>query len=113
MPSSSVSVRTVAYGLAFQVEDLVEVRSWAEQRHLRLTIALDRTLDGAEFEELLILAPAHAQRSTLTLWRTKDGYFAQAPQGTPHCFDTVHELLGQLRPVRSRRAAWLQRLGLS
>ncbi len=113
MHSSHVFVRKVAYGLAFAIEDLVVVRSWAERRNLRLSIILDRMSDGAEYEEMLVLAPAHAKRSTLTVWRTKDGIFAQAPHGPPHRFATVSELLSQVRPVRSRRVAWLQRLGLS
>ena len=113
MHSSPVSVRKAAYGLAFTIEDLVVVRDWAQRRRLRLAIALDRTLDGAEFEEMLVLSPAHGNRSTLTVWRTEDGVFAQAPHGVPHRFATIPELLSQLRPVRSRRVAWLQRLGLS
>ena len=113
MHSSNVFARRVAYGLAFTIEDLTLVRNWAEQRHLRLAIVLDRSVDGAEFEELLVLAPVQAKRSTLTLWRTKDGIFAQAQHGVPHRFETVGELLSQVRPVRSRRVAWLHRIGLS
>jgi len=106
-------VRQSAYGLAFAIEDLVMLRSWAEERTLLLTIALDRTLDGAEFEELLVLAAPDAPQPTLTLWRTQDGIFAQTPTGRPQGFASLHQLLENIRPIRSRRAAWMQRLGLS
>ena len=111
MPHSETSVRN-AYGLAFEIEDLVLLRSWAEQRHLRLIIALDRTLDGAEFEEMLFLTPRHAKRKTLTLWRTQDGIFAQTANGAPRGFATLGELLGDIRPARTGRTGLLRRWGL-
>ena len=99
------------YGLAFAVDDLMLVRNWAEQRGLKLSITLDCQMDGAEFEELLILAPPGAQRRTLTIWRTQDGVYAQTPASSPHCCHSLRDLLAQIRPVRAR-TPWLQRLGL-
>ena len=112
MHSFDLSVSRAPYGLAFPIDDLVAARGWAEERNLRLTVVLDCTLDGAEFEELLILAPPGAQRRTLTVWRTQVGVYAQTPNGSPRSFATMQELLGQVRPVRSR-TPWRQRLGLA
>ena len=109
--SSSV---TAPYAVAFSIEDLLLVRSWAEQRGLRLTVATDQILDGAEFEEMLIIAPANRQRRTLTVWRTKDGVFAQTPQGRPRGFACTKDLLDALRPAQPRqRAGWMRMLRLA
>ena len=113
MHFSDVSAAKTAYGLAFAVEDLVMLRNWAEQRRLHLTIALDRVIDGAEFEEMLILAPPAGRRRTLTLWRTQDCVYAQTPAGAPQAFATMQELLDQLRPARAGKIGWLQRLRLA
>jgi hypothetical protein len=113
MHHSDVSVARAPYGLAFEVEDLLLLRSWAGQRRLQLTILLDRIVDGAEFEEVLVVAPAGSDRRTLTFWRTQDGVFAQPPGGRPHGFATMHDLLEHVRPARPKRSVWLQRLGLA
>ena len=113
MHSSEVSALRTVYGLAFDVEDLVMLRNWAAQRRLHLGIALDRVIDGVEFEELLVVAPPAGRRRTLTLWRTKDGIFAQPAVGAPQSFASMQDLLDQLRPVRAAKLGWLQRLGLT
>ena len=111
---SRQSTIAAPYAVAFSIEDLILVRSWAEQRSLRLTVATDQVLDGAEFEELLILAPHNRQRRTLTVWRTQTGVFAQTPHGRPRSFDTVRDLLDALRPAQQRqRAHWLRVLRLA
>ncbi len=111
MHSSEAAIH-VPYGLAFPIEDLVLLRGWAEQRQLQLAIALDWTVDGAEFEELLIVSPGGSRPRTMTLWRTQEGVFAQTPTGYPHGFDTMQDLLDQVRPARPKNS-WLQRLGLA
>ena len=113
MHSFDISAVKTAYGLAFAVEDLVMLRNWAEQRQLRLTVALDRVIDGAEFEELLVVKPLAGRRVTLTLWRTKDGIFAQTAASAPQAFHTMQDVLDQLRPARTGKQGWLARLGLA
>ncbi len=114
MSLSRPSKIAAPYAVAFSIEDLILVRSWAEQRSLGLHIATDQVLDGAEFEELLIIAPHNRERRTLTLWRTQAGVFAQTPQGRPRAFATVRDLLDALRPAQQRqRARWLRLLGLT
>ncbi len=112
MHPSDLSVSRAPYGLAFAIEDLVAARSWAEQRHLKLSVVLDCTMDGAEFEELLVIAPPGARHRTMTVWRTQDGVCAQTPSGQPHSFATMADLLGHIRPI-PRRTPWRQRLGLA
>ncbi len=99
------------YAIAFSIEDLILVRSWADQRDLRLTVVTDQVLDGAEFEEMLIISPRNRDRRTLTLWRSENTVFAQTPQGRPRAFYTVKDLLESLRPVQRLRGGWLRMLG--
>lgn len=101
------------YAIAFSIEELILVRSWSEQRGLRLTIATDQVLDGAEFEEMLIISPRNRERRTLTLWRSHNTVFAQTPQGRPRAFYTVKDLLDSLRPAQKPRAGWRRLLGLA
>jgi hypothetical protein len=112
MHASNISTVNTAYGLSFAIEDLVLLRSWAEQRQLRLTVTLDQLVDGSEFEEMLVVAPPGGHRRTLTVWCTSDAIFAQTATGAPQAFPSMQDLLDQLRPARAHKAGWLQRLGL-
>ncbi len=89
------------------------MRSWAQQRGLHLTIATDQVRNGAEFEEMLILAPQGGQPRCLTVWRTANSVFAQTPQSRPHGFTTLKELLDALQPAQKARSPWRRLLGLS
>ncbi len=114
MSLTKYSTVSAPYAVAFSIEDLLLVRSWAEQRGLRLNVATDQVLDGAEFEELLIIAPPGRERRTLTVWRTQDGVLAQTPQGRPRNFACVRDLLDALRPAQQRqRAGWMRLLRLA
>jgi hypothetical protein len=113
MHSPQTSLLKPPYGLSFSIEDLIAVRSWAEQRNLRLGVATDQVVDGAEFEEMLILAPKNRDRRTLTLWRTYSGLYAQTPHGRPRQFATVAEMLESIRPVPKRRRSFWRFLGFA
>jgi hypothetical protein len=103
MHSHASSLFKPPYGLSFPIDELVLVRNWAEARGLCMLVALDQTLDHAEFEEMLIIAPQDRRRRTLTIWRTLGSVFLQAPHGRPHAFATVQDALASIRPAASRR----------
>lgn len=79
------------YGLSFAVPDLVFVRDWARKRALRMEILVDQVMDGAEFEELILLrvAGGGANGQALSIWRTRNGIVAQANGGHPKLFGSV------------------------
>ena len=87
------------YAIAFSIEELILVRSWATQKKLRLFVSTDQVLDGAEFEEVLVIVPQGRQHRNLTLWRTPTTVFAQLPQGRPRAFATLKDALEALRPA--------------
>jgi hypothetical protein len=101
------------YAIAFSIEELVLVRSWAQQRGLRMTVRTDQVRDGAEFEEMLVVGPPARARPTVTLWRTATRVHAQTPNGRPHCFESLKDCLHALRPVRSQAGGWRRLLGLT
>jgi len=110
MSYTSLPRVTAPYAIAFSIEELLLVRSWAQQRDLALAVATDQVLNGAEFEEMLIVSPQSRDRRTLTIWRTQTAVFAQTPQSKPRAFDSMRELLAALRPARKRHTTWLRLL---
>lgn len=99
------------YAVAFSIEELLLVRSWAEQRGLHLSIATDQVINGAEFEEMLILAAPGRQTRTLTLWRTPTAVFGQTPHSRPRAGETLKDVLATLRPVQKSRLSLRRLLG--
>jgi hypothetical protein len=81
------------YGLSFPVADLMFVRDWVQRREYCLSILLDQVLDGAEFEELLLIRARLHGRRALTLWRTGGHVIAQAAGGQPRSFSGVQPAL--------------------
>lgn len=108
MHSHATSLFKPPYGLAFPIEELVMVRDWAGARGLCMIVALDQTLDYADFEEMLILAPPDRKRRTLTIWRTLGSVFLQVPHGRPRAFATVQEALASVRPAATKRSALMR-----
>jgi len=108
MHSHATSLFKPPYGLSFQIEELVLVRRWAEERGLHLIVALDQMLENAEFEEMLILVPPDRKRRTLTIWRTLGSIFLQVPNGRPRAFATVEEALASLRPAGTKRSSLMR-----
>ena len=99
--------RKTPQGLSFGLHELVHVRDWVHRRGLILNILLDQVLDGAEFEELvLVRAPAPSCRA-VSLWRTPAGVVAQAAGGQPRIFRGVraalHHASAQLRAATPPR----------
>jgi hypothetical protein len=112
MHSPATSLFHPPYGLSFPIEELLFVRRWAEERQLRMIVALDQTAESAEFEEMLILAPPDRNKRTLTIWRTLGGIFVQLPNGKPRSFPTLEEALASLRPATPKRNKLLRFFGL-
>lgn len=95
--------RAAPFGLSFGIDDLLAARGWAEARRLRMQVVLDRVIDGAEFEEMLLLLAADGRRRIATVWRTEGGIVSQAPGRMPRLFSGMAEALGALAPPRRRR----------
>jgi hypothetical protein len=95
------------YGLSFTIDDLIQVRSWATQHRLVMTVAIDQVLDSVEFEEMLLLAPPDRRQRAFTLWRTLGSIYAQRQGDRPRAFMTVAAALEYLHQSHAkRRSGW-------
>ena len=117
MPTQSSHRIRVPHGVAFPVHELVFVRAWAEGRGLAMRILLDQVLDGAEFEEMLLLHGLAPHRRGLTLWRLAGGgVVAQLEGAVPLVFGGIHSALTHMAALSSARPArvpevWRRLLG--
>jgi hypothetical protein len=93
VPGAAMPSHGTQYGLSFAVADLIYVRDWVQRREFCLSILLDQVLDGAEFEELLLIRARLRGRRALTLWRTVSHVIAQAAGGQPRAFSGVQPAL--------------------
>ena len=77
------------YGEAFPLPELAFMRDGAARRGLRMTILLDQVLDGAEFEEVVLIRPSFRPHRAVTVWRTATCIVAQAAGGQPKAFGGI------------------------
>ena len=94
------------YGLSFAIEELHEARRWAELHRLTMTVALDRVIDGAEFEEMLLVVTRDRRRRVLTLWRTEAGVVAQPVGCLPSGYGCLTDALRAVAGLAPRRRFW-------
>ncbi len=99
MPISAAARHRMPYGLAFPLAELIYVRDWAACRGLSMLVLLDQVLDGAEFEELLLLRGATPGRRALTMWRTAGSIVAQTAGAPPRAFSGVEPALAHFMVV--------------
>jgi hypothetical protein len=110
--------RAVPYGLSFPVAELLIVRDWAARQGMTMQVITDHVLDGAAFEELLLLRHAATCQRLLCLWRRADQVIAQKPDHRPTAFRSLDAALAALTPPpvsksaprRYRLQEWLMRL---
>jgi hypothetical protein len=100
------------YGESFPLPELTFMRDGAGRRGLRMTILLDQVLDGAEFEEVVLIRPTFRPHRAVTVWRTANCIVAQAAGGQPKAFggiraamDHVFASLPRATPA-TRRFSW-------
>ncbi len=86
------------YGLSFAIEDLAHIRRWAQSRQLTMRVAIDRLINGAEVEELVVLSAFDRRDQRVVLWRTFGTVYIQAMQSRPRGFTTVTLALEWLAP---------------
>jgi hypothetical protein len=58
-------------GIAFEIAELVLIKSWADARNTRMVVRLDYTMDSEEYEEVIAFYPETSAASPLIMWRTE------------------------------------------
>ena len=117
MHAPAESRPSLPYGISFTVADLVAVRDWAARHSLAMEVLLDQVLDGAEFEELLLLRGAGGPKRALTIWRATGAIIAQQSGGRPLAFGSIASALTYCAtllapPPRGRLSGFLRVIGL-
>jgi len=95
---ASLSRQQNPYGLAFAIEDLADIRHWAEGHQLVMLVALDHVIDGVEFEEMVVLSASNRRDGRVMLWRSFGTVYAQVERAKPRGFTTVPQALNWLAP---------------
>jgi hypothetical protein len=85
-----------AYGLAFAIEDLSDIRKWAHAHRMVMLVALDRVVNGYEFEEMVVLSPVGGRTQRIMLWRSFGTIYAQVFLARPQGFTSVPMALNWL-----------------
>jgi hypothetical protein len=99
-----------AYGFAFAIEDLSDIRRWAQSHHLTMLVVLDHILNGVEYEEMVVLSAVGQRDARIMLWRTFGTVFVQTAQDSPRGFTTVPRALSFLAPPPAARKTLMARL---
>lgn len=89
-------------GISFPVSELLMVRDWAARHGMIMQIVTDHVLNGAAFEELLLLRNAATCERLLCLWRRSEEVVAQRPSTRPQGFRSLDAALAALTPVPAR-----------
>lgn len=93
----SVNVRPPK-GISFDIADLVQVRAWAEEQSVRISVMLDHGIEDEEYEEVIAFKTNTGPLARLMIWRSPDAVFVQPMLGRSRCYDTVatalHDLAG-------------------
>ena len=99
----SVTTRSPDRGMAFEIDDLVRARQWAERQGMVLRIRLDHVERGQDLEEVLTLAPLGRGLWRLSMWRDRSGVVARQGSQPPALFHTIEAALAAATPRRRMR----------
>jgi hypothetical protein len=83
-------------GLAFEIADLVLIRSWADLLGSRMLIRLDHGVDGEEYEEVIAFPTGMSSLRQLIMWRDAEAVFVQPLIGRRQRYGSVAEALESL-----------------
>ncbi len=87
------------YGVSFPVVELLAVKDWAADHGMVMQVVTDHVLNGAAFEELLLLRHAKTSQRLLCLWRRTDQVIAQRVDHRPLAFRSLAAALAVMTPV--------------
>jgi hypothetical protein len=83
-------------GLAFEIADLLLVRSWADLRDCRMSVRLDHGADGEEYEEVIAFEADTSGHCQLIIWRDAVAVFVQPLIGRMRRYGSVAKALDSL-----------------
>jgi hypothetical protein len=85
-------------GLAFEISDLILIRSWAAFHDFRMLVRLDHGVEDEEYEEVVEFHTGTSSRSRWIIWRNADAVFVQPILGKKAKYVSIVEALAGLLP---------------
>ena len=83
-------------GLAFEIADLILIRSWADLHDCRMVVRLDHGADGEEYEEVIALYTETSSQCHLIMWRNAAAVFLLPLIGQKQRYGSVAKALESL-----------------
>lgn len=90
----------VPKGLAFDLQDLNELLTWAQTHRMRLVVELDHEIEGEEYEEVLAFYEEGSSLRRWLVWRCHDCFVVQPMNGPTSRTLQVADLMQELTPLR-------------
>jgi hypothetical protein len=88
----------VPKGLAFEISDLILIRSWAAFHDSRMLVRLDHGVEDEEYEEVVEFYMGTSSRSRWIIWRNAGAVFVQPILGKRAKYASVVDALESLLP---------------
>jgi hypothetical protein len=89
-------------GLAFEISDLILIRSWAAFHDFRMLVRLDHGVEDEEYEEVVEFRTGTSSRSRWIIWRNAEAVFVQPILGKKAKYASIVEALAGLLPAAVR-----------
>jgi hypothetical protein len=87
-------------GLAFEIADLVLVKSWADHNNFRMSICLDHgAAVDEEYEEVIAFQTPKSRLYRFIMWHNAEAVFVQPLVGRKKRYESVAKALECLLPV--------------
>jgi hypothetical protein len=86
-------------GIAFEIEDLTNLREWASAHRLRMVVELDHKIEDDEYEEVLAFYEQGMGLRRWTMWRAHDQFVLESMNGPALHAGRVSDLMAELSPL--------------
>jgi hypothetical protein len=90
-------------GVAFEIADLLLIRSWADRHDARMVLRLNHGTDGEQYEEVIAIHTEASLLCQFIMWREADSVDLQPVIGLTQRYASVAEVLESI-PLMPRVA---------
>lgn len=87
-------------GLAFEINDLLRLRGWADLHAMHMEVRLDHGAEDEEYEEVIVCHTDMSPPCRSIIWRNAEAVFVQPLVGRRLRFRSVNEALESLLTKR-------------
>jgi hypothetical protein len=109
MRTNAIIQRGLPAGVSFSVSELMSALGWVGRHGLALRVLIDRVIEDAEYEEMLVIEGGTRPFTQHVLWRTTEAVFEQHAGAPPQAYRSLDSALRALTPRGNKkgRARWI------